>query len=364
MLGFRKEEEKAKKDHERAKKSFDATQFFILNIYRKAFKINDGGKDFMQQVKEKTPLFSNKVQRKYTGGLFNATIYPQDENRKKSPLDIVGVNDDKKVFSSIECVAVDFYKVTLPNGKKKHCAVHIPKVIVGSNGQINKEKYLSLIQEHYQYKELIDEEGNLIEGYFRLRMFKGELFYDTERKQPMIYEIGSIVNKKLQISHINMYSFEALNQKKDVLRKKFYDLDKEQQGDKDHLIDLILSADEFKLDEKDPKATDKRKSFEKEVKACFDDEKLVKSFFSAVDRACYLHKVSENYFLPPSIIGQNLPTVNNVKGDDTQYVKIATSPLGIRYILKENHLTIQGPNDFNKFNKYKLIKKEKFCWTI
>ncbi|MFV0480208.1 MAG: type II CRISPR RNA-guided endonuclease Cas9, partial [Anaerorhabdus sp.] len=362
LMGVRKEEAKAKEDYSKAKKPFDSSLYFINTMYRKAFNLDEGGKDFLAQVKKRVPLYSLKVNRKHTGELFDATIYPQDNTRKEGVLDLIGVNSETKVFSSINCVAVDFYKVTTEEGKKKHCAVHIPKAIVDANGNINEELYLKLVNDHYDYKELIGEDGKLNEGYFRLRMFKGDLFYDTERRQPMIFELGSIANQKLKTSPLNIFSYQELNEIKEAVVKKYEKLDKNEQKDGKILQSLIIEDDEFQLSEVSDK---QRQNFVGQINDVFKREQNAsRAFFKALDQASFLKLVLGNKLLPPTITGQNKPTINQIKGADAQYVKITTSPLGFRYTLNDGNLAISGPRDFKKNNKFKLIKKEKFSWTI
>ena len=83
--------------------------------------------------------------------------------REKGVLGLLGVNNDKRIYSSINCVAVDFYKYTDKKGKKVHVGIHIPKVIVNNNGEINKEQYVKLIRDYYKVPELLDENGNVIQ---------------------------------------------------------------------------------------------------------------------------------------------------------------------------------------------------------
>lgn len=63
---------------------------------------------------------------------------------------------------------------------------------MNENGEINKEQYIKLIKEYYNKPELLDEEGNIKEYYFRLRIFKDDLFYETETNTILKFGVGSI----------------------------------------------------------------------------------------------------------------------------------------------------------------------------
>lgn len=174
---------------------------FIRYAYNKRFgNFPNDNDSLVSQVKATVPLYSLKAEKNYKGAFFDATIYPQKDKKKniareKGVLGLLGVNNDKRIFSSINCVAVDFYKYTDKKGKKVHVGIHIPKVIVNNKGEINKEQYIKLIRDYYKVPELLDENGNVKECYFRMRVFKNDLIYDTNNYTIQKFNIGSIVNK-------------------------------------------------------------------------------------------------------------------------------------------------------------------------
>lgn len=189
---------------------------FIKYAYFKRFGNYPNDNDsLVSQVRATVPLYSVKAEKNYKGAFFDATIYPQMDKKKNIPrekgvLGLLGVNNDKRIYSSINCVAVDFYKYTDKKGKKVHVGIHIPKVIVNNNGEINKEQYVKLIRDYYKVPELLDENGKVKECYFRMRVFKNDLIYDTNNYTIQKFNIGSIVKNQLQLDHIYVFSYDEI----------------------------------------------------------------------------------------------------------------------------------------------------------
>ena len=52
--------------------------------------------------------------------------------------------------------------------------------------------------------------GNLRTYLFRLRVFKNDLLYDTKNNTIQKFNIGSIVNKKLELKHIYDFSYNEI----------------------------------------------------------------------------------------------------------------------------------------------------------
>lgn len=257
---------------------------------------------------------------------------------------------------------MDFFKYTDKKGNRKHIGIHIPKVIVDSKGNINKEQYIKLIKEHYKCNELLDENGELKEYLFRVRLFRNDLYYDTQHKQLMLFNIGSIVNKKLEIKHPMMFSYKQIDGLarlyKQAICKQFdiKDFKHNKYGDNKFtdidLDEIIIYALEncINLDVDD-----------KYYKAAFN---FMKSFTN--ERDFYNHLALLNIQLNreqlvPTIFGQNMPVANSIDGD-AEYVKIKASPLGVREFNETGKFTISGPN--NAKNKYSCIRKEKFMWSV
>lgn len=179
--------------NDQAKK--DSLKYFIRGMFRKAYGVSfSDSSSIISQIKRTVPFYSTKVEKNYKGKYFKATKLNQKMYKEDAVLSIVGVNDNKQVFSDVNCAAVDFYKYKDKKGNRKHLAVHIPKVIIDKDGNINQEKYIALIQKHYKVPELLDENGKLKLGYFRFRAFTNDIIYNTVANCPMLFNIGSITN--------------------------------------------------------------------------------------------------------------------------------------------------------------------------
>lgn len=340
---------------------------FIRRAYYKRFgNYPNDNYSIVAQVKDTVPLYSYKVNHNYKGAFFDATIY-SPKKTDKGVLGLIGVNNDKHVFSAINCVAVDIYKYTTSKGLKKHVAIHIPKVIVDENGNIDKEKYITLIKDFYKVPELLDEEGNIKEYYFRMRLFKNDLVYDTKNYTIQKFNIGSIVNKKLELKHLYVFSYNDIYKRVDFFRKelatqfdfkmakinpdgkkKFSDYKAKEIIDYsvDNLMD-ILDVDRY------------RKSIEKELMS-------KKKYQEFLETMAYLDLIVNRNCTPPTIIGQYLPvvgTIDDKEENNSQYIKLKSSILGIRYIYSENgKLIISGPKKAPQL--YSKIKKENFSWNV
>lgn len=212
--------------NDQAKK--DSLKYFIRGMFRKAYGVSfSDSSSIISQIKRTVPFYSTKVEKNYKGKYFEATKLNQKMYKEDAVLSIVGVNDDKQVFSGVNCAAVDFYKYKDKKGNRKHLAVHIPKVIIDKDGNINQEKYIALIQKHYKVPELLDENGKLKTGYFRFRAFTNDIIYNTVANCPMLFNIGSIANRLLELKFINVFSYDSIYKTGKLIQNdliKAYDL--------------------------------------------------------------------------------------------------------------------------------------------
>lgn len=125
--------------NDQAKK--DSLKYFIRGMFRKAYGVSfSDSSSIISQIKRTVPFYSTKVEKNYKGKYFKATKLNQKMYKEDAVLSIVGVNDNKQVFSDVNCAAVDFYKYKDKKGNRKHLAVHIPKVIIDKDGNINQER--------------------------------------------------------------------------------------------------------------------------------------------------------------------------------------------------------------------------------
>lgn len=364
--------------------------------------------NILNQIKEKTPRLSWKVEKKTTGELFNATLYKPNEPTKKeivslakdigldikcdnlkeniikeigeeeynkqiikyskAPLDILGVNNDKRSFSTIYSVAVDIYKINIgiekgknkePDKlKKKFFAVHIPKVIV-NNGIIDEKKYIDLIKYHYKYNELIDDDGKLITKAFKFRLFKNDMFYDTSRQEISIFNIGSIVDNRIEIKRPNIYSFNDLDKQKEMVSSLLEKSKNIYWSKRDTELNLGLILNYLK--EQGYKLLD----LEELIITNFALKEKGKKEINKYEFIDYLSKaiLDAQYSLNSTKIYERIrPTIGNVKkslkyNEDTEYIKLNIKPTGIKFNKDENSKIFITGN-------YKKIKKEEFSFTI
>lgn len=342
---------------------------FIRGMYRATYHEDyRDSTSLLNKIEETTPLYSVKCEKNYKGAFFDATIYsPKDAS--VGALNCLSINNSKHAFSSINCVAVDFYKVTKKNGTKKYCIVHIPKVIIDKKGKINKEQYITLIRDYYKYKELLDENGELITGYFQLRLFKHDLFYDTKNKVIQSFNLGSVANKLMETHFVSISSYWSIY--------KYFDCYK---NDIVKHFNIGYKEDQVPFKDIDKKALIQYcyKTFAPElfIEKKLDFNKYVKETVSVLKSITNVNVFVERFIYLQHLILNNLPLIstgNNfnrskrsaiqLKDDpDARYVKIKYSPLGIRYYKRDGVLHISGPHGHE--NMYSLIKKEKFSWQI
>lgn len=350
--------------NDQAKK--DSLKYFIRGMFRKAYGVSfSDSSSIISQIKRTVPFYSTKVEKNYKGKYFEATKLNQKMYKEDAVLSIVGVNDDKQVFSGVNCAAVDFYKYKDKKGNRKHLAVHIPKVIIDKDGNINQEKYIALIQKHYKVPELLDENGELKTGYFRFRAFTNDIIYNTVANCPMLFNIGSITNKKLELKFINVFSYDdiyknGLNIQNDLINE--YDLKTKQNPDgvafndisKDVFISYV-NRKYWNLSDKDPKL--------KSVSEKVDKDKNV---YELSNHLSYLGLIINRVGTPPTIDGQYKPVIHNniiKENENAQYIKLKYNILGLRFIQSpDGGLIIQSPKEFP--GAFTQVKKEKFSWKI
>lgn len=355
------EEEKRKMKHQL--NAFIRSMYFVT--YHQDYRDSSS---LLNKIEETTPLYSVKCEKNYKGAFFDATIY-SPKRVKVGPLNYLKINNDKHAFDSVKCVAVDFYKVTEKDGKKRYCAVHIPKVIIDKYGKINQEQYITLIRDYYKYNELLDADGNLITGYFQMRLFKHDLFYDTKNKIIQSFNLGSMKDNNIETHFISINSYWSIykyfDQYKNDIVKHFNIGYKDDQilfkdVDKKELIEYCYKNFASELFE------DGKLDFKKYVKTSTKVLKNAKNVYEFVERFIYLHHlISRNlpFISTRDNFERNRRTANKITDDpDARYVKIKYSPLGIRYYKRDGVLHISGPHGHE--NMYSLIKKEKFSWKI
>lgn len=346
---------------------------FIRFAFKKAFNqeiIRNGIEaPIIQSIKNRKPLLSWKVEKNYDGKLFDASLYKPKQTDDKSVLTLIGINNDKRSFSSVYIVAIDIYKIN-----KKNYAIHIPYAIIDDKGKIDKEKYIKLVKEYYNADVLLNEDGSDINNKaFRFRLFLNDIFYDTETNECHLFNKGSMEDKKMRVNCLNIYSYyEIYNFAKDIkaslinkfnIKKnnningnKFTDIDKK--AIINYLCDdinVLTKPDDHKdLLYELTKDENNLNSYSEKISyyTLIANDKYAEKTFMDIKRKALLswRTTAQNRMIS--------------KNKDAQYVKIKYNVLGIRF--KNNYtgkLIVEGPVGY-KNGGYKLIKKEEFHWTI
>ena len=342
----------------------------LVTFIRKAFfyaygkNYNSPG-SIMEQIRKIVPFYSTKAEKNPTGQFFKATILKKKEFKDDAVLTIVGVNNDKHVFTDVECIAVDFYKVPAKKGNREHIAIHIPKVIVDRNGVINEQKYIALIQKHYKKDILIDENGHLRTEFFRFRAYKNDIIYNTEMNCPMTFNIGSIVNRSLEFKFINVFSYDDIYSNGKIISEsliKYFNLKTKANEDGVPFEDVGISAyvNYATINHFGIPLNDKR------VATAIEKVKDDKNMYVLSNHLAYLSLIIDRPGTPPSIDGQCLLVANNnqiKQNKDAEYVKLKYNILGLRFISKPGcKLDIRSPKEI--CGAYTKIKREEFTWHI
>lgn len=343
---------------------------FIRHAYNKAYgNYPNDYNSLVSEVKRTCPLYAVKIDKNYKGEFFNATLYPpRKDTDKLSPLDILKVNNEKRSFRSINSVAVDFYKYTNKKGKKTHVAIHIPKVMVNESGEIKKEKYISLIKDYYKVPELLDDDGNIKEYYFRFRAFKNDLVYETKNKTIQKFNIGSIMDKKLEFKHIYVFSYDEIYKqfyfyRKELARAFDFKLQGVNPGGSKKVTDYsMMEIAEFLIDNLIEINDDNHEKKRNTLMLKLGNEK---NYYELLEKAAYYNLIVNRQCTPPKIEDQYRPVANKSEFDnnDIEYIKLKYNTLGIRYGYNDDDaLVIEGPR--GKKNAFSKIRKEDFSWMI
>lgn len=362
-----KKEYTHKEDYERKQ--------FIYNVYNKVFGQKWSEEDsFINQIKKTVPYYSRKVNRNWDGIITDATIYPSKKYKEKNALSIIGVNKLERVFDRIKCVAIDFYKLSYYDSKgqmrRYHVAIHIPKAIVNSKGQIDKQKYIDLILKHYKIPELVNG-NNINTNLYRFRVFKNDIIYDTCYQTPYIMVLGSIAHKQIEIKPILIFSYDDIYKDLNILLIKI----KTCMGVKSKYCVNGIKWSEIKKEDKLNFFIEYLRSFasynkvkKETIQEIFKDKKITENIIEYAEILLFYKKIlSTNYSIEEITsriqLSVNHDELGDIKHQDAQYVKLKYSPLGIRFTHnKQGKLIISSPKE--KQGAFKQIKKEEFSWKI
>lgn len=347
-------------DSEKNNENINQLKVIIASAFKEAYNQPIKNSSLLSELKNTVPLFSIKSEKNWKGKFFEATLYEPLKDNDLSPLSILGVNNNKRSFTGVNCVCVDFYKI---NGR--HIAIHVPIVIVDEKGNINKEKYISLVKEFYKEDILIDDNGEIKEQYFRLRLFKNDLFYDTFAYEPYVFNIGSMKNKKIEIRNTNIYSYNMIYEHSSRLHIELYNKFNIKSKINEHGIDFkdVNKKELYLYLYKNGYLRNVNERFEKTF---VEKTSKCKSYREYISLCQYLDLEAGRMYAPPTINGQNCPVANNsiIKNSlDAQYIKIKTSDIGVRFNKSDKGtLLIEGPKFYKE--KYSRITHDIFSWKI
>ena len=212
------------------------------------------------------------------------------------------------------------------------------------------------------------------EYYFRLRIFKDDLFYETETNTILKFGVGSITKKLLEPSHIYCFSYNDIYREVYCLKKEMavrFDF-------KEYIVNpsgrhkfgdyAVKELFDFCLDNylglEDPKYQRKLVSntFNDMMKKQMNTGgKINYQWF--LETIVYLNLIVNRKCSPLDRYRPGTDIVKKNNNEDAEYIKIKSSILGIRYTYNENgKLLISGPRKAP--GKYSKIKREKFSWKI
>ena len=356
------------------KEDYERKQF-IYRVYKKVFGQKwDEEDSFINQIRKTVPYYSRKVNRNWDGIITDATIYPSKKYKENNALSIIGVNKLERVFDKIKCVAIDFYKLSYYDSKgqmrRYHVAIHIPKAIVNSKGEIDKQKYIDLILKHYKIPELVNG-NNINTNLYRFRVFKNDIIYDTCYQTPYIMVLGSIAHKQIEIKPILIFSYDDIYKGlNDILVRIKTNL-----SVKSKYCMNGRKWSEIKKEDKINFFIDYLRNFantnevkKETVLEIFKDEEILENIMEYAEKILFYKRIlSTNYSIEEMVsriqLSVNHDKLGNNKFQDAQYVKLKYSPLGIRFTHnKQGKLIISSPKE--KQGAFKKIKRENFSWNI
>lgn len=346
-------------------KEKDKNRNTISYAYYKAYGHNYKRENsLINQIKNTVPLYSHKVEKNWKGALANETLQKPLPSGNKKASSIIGMSNNKRSFSGVNCVAVDFYKIKNRKGKTQHIAIHIPYAIVDNRGYIMKDKYLSLVKNYYGVPELIDEKGNIKDQFFRFRAFKNDIIYDTKSNIPQLFCLGSVSKKILELKPMLNFSYNDIYKEASemalLISKRFnikYGKNDGINFDEFSKSEILTYVNENLLQFGD---------FDKYQKYIIKETSKCKNLLVFSRKLVYFSKIlnSNNYLLDAEL--RSRPSVNNIymqEDKDAEYIKLKYNILGLRFGNSVNGKLIIN-SAHGTCGKYTKVKREKFDWKI
>lgn len=386
----------------------------IRSAYKQVF--NEGCNDkhsLINEIKTRVPLYNKLVSKKYTGQLFDATVYEKIsmvkdfENRNKRFSDVYSyvlkeknefMNDNleklSEVMSDVEYIiqarildmgidsyptykefsrfkpfCIDIYESKKKNGDKDFKNIIIPKIAI-KNGEINKEQYKNIVEN--QSKDLI-RDGEVDTSKFRIRIFRNNMIYNNNVPELLSLNGGSLANKKAEIKHIPVRNYvtqrEATSyvfaQLEPILKSFCSDKKVNAKGEFKSIVPLVkqLNGDE---------QTELR-----DIMIDFVSQTPVKRVIDMLKKSDVVDTVNilanelvesseYNAFAYPPSSDRLQKVLQWIKGDNSgNFVKVIPNILGIRWEVEDDHLNISGPKNTINYEK-PFVKKtrEKFTYLV
>lgn len=391
----------------------------IRSAYKQVF--NEGCNDkhsLINEVKTRVPLYNKLVSKKYTGQLFDATVYEKismvkdfekgnkqgNDRFSKVYLSVFSEKAELKAenlerlsevmsdaeyitqarildtgidsyptykeFSSFKPFCIDIYELKNKKGDKVFKNIFIPKIAI-KNGEINKEQYKNIVEN--QSKDLISD-GEVDTSKFRIRIFRNNMIYNNNVPELLRVNGGSLANKVAEIKHISVRNYVVqkdsteyvYQQLKPALKSFAKEYDVKFEDAWLSIIQLMRVLDDEKCDK---------------LKECLMEFILGER---KVDRLAKLLKKKGlndfvgilaneivdtheyNTFKYPPSTDQLQKVLKPIDGPlSGNFVKVIPNILGIRWEVEDNHLNISGPKNTINYEK-PFVKKtrEKFTYSV
>lgn len=387
----------------------------IRSAYKQVF--NEGCNDknsLINDIKTRVPLYNKLVSKKYTGQLFDATVYEKIsmvkdfENRNKRFSDVYSyvlkeknefTNDNlaklsevmsdveyitqarildtgidsyptHKEFSSFKPFCIDIYELENKKGDKVFKNILIPKIAI-KNGEINQEQYKNIVEN--QSKDLI-RDGEVDTSKFRIRIFRNNMIYNNNVPELLSVIGGSLANKNAEIKHIPVRNYVVqkdsteyvYQQLKPALKSfaKEYDVEFEEAWLS--IVQLMRVLDDEECD----KLKERLMEFilgERKVGRLANVLKrsALNDFVSIVANEIVDSYEYNSFKYSPSTY-QIQKVLNSIDGPNSgNFVKVMPNILGIRWEVEDDHLNISGPKNTINYEK-PFVKKtrEKFTYSV
>lgn len=391
----------------------------IRSAYKQVF--NEGFNEkhsLINEIKTRVPLYNKLVSKKYTGQLFDATVYEKismvkdfergnkqgndrfskvylsvfrekakfkAENLERlsevmsdaeyiTQARILDTGIDSyptyKEFSSFKPFCIDIYELKNKKGDKDFKNIFIPKIAI-KNGEINKEQYKNIVEN--QSKDLI-RDGEVDTSKFRIRIFRNNMIYNNNVPELLRVNGGSLANKVAETKHISVRNYViqkdtteyVYQQLKPVLKSFAKECDVKFEDAWSSIVQLLRVLDDDKCD----KLKERLMEFILGERKVDRLAKLLKknglNDFVGILANEIVDTHEYNTFKYPPSTDRVLKVLNSIDGPNSgNFVKVIPNILGIRWEVEDDHLNISGPKNTINYEK-PFVKKtrEKFTYSV